>query len=88
MKRGPVIFNQAETNLILQSLATNTENQLLISKLQATLQAETDSNYLLLSEEELELIIDNLPAPTANQDPNLNSLRQNIQTQLSNLRNN
>lgn len=75
-----------EVKQILELLPINPQNQLLISKLQDGAKSLQNSIQILVSEEELDVIMDTFPIPTQIEDSILTQARSVIQKKLSQLR--
>lgn len=85
MKRGLINLLHLEIQQALNYITKNEENKLLISKLEAGLK-NGQQTQVQVSEEELEILMDNLPIPKQGEDQALNNLRTKVQMFLSKLR--
>ena len=85
VNRGVVNLTNEEIQFGLQLSQTNNFDQLLIQKLTAAIQAPTNPTVVELSEDQVEQIIDVLPAPQES-NPVMKSLRVKLTQFLSQLR--
>ncbi len=86
MKRGMLTILPNKIKQIIQFLPVNPPNQLLINKLQDGIKSLQNPTQILVSEEELDIIMDNLPIPTQVENPILTQARTTIQKKLIQLR--
>ena len=86
MKRGMLPISINEIKQLVQFLPKNTENQFLISKFQSGIESPQNPTQILINEEELDIIMDNLPIPTQTENSILSKARQTVQKKLSQMR--
>ncbi|MEN8252765.1 MAG: hypothetical protein ABFQ62_00090 [Patescibacteria group bacterium] len=88
MQRGVLKLNNKQLDVCLQQLAGSSQDvQFLIEKLTHAKETVSLSATVELSEDEVDILLDALPAPQANEIKDLSSLRQNLQKFLMQLRN-
>ncbi len=86
MQRGMLSISKTQLTEIIKYLPVVEENQFLLAKLTAGLAANQDPVSILINEEELDLILDSLPAPVENNSQLLRETRQVLQETLNRLR--
>jgi hypothetical protein len=86
MQRGIIILNQAEMAQLQSRLADQLLPPLLDLKIKNNNLVESNLK-IEMSEEDAELLLDTLPIPSSNEDLNLSTLRNSLQSFLQNLRN-
>lgn len=86
MKRGITQLTGKQMKIALDSVKTNSyADKILLDRL--TPQKIDDTSVTIqLDEEQAEVILDSLPTPDQNEDPNLTSLRKVIQQFIAKLR--
>jgi hypothetical protein len=83
MNRGSISLTDSELKYLHQLLADSGADELLVNKFAPTGQ---DAN-LVISEEDVELILDVLPIPSQEQPETIRRIRQKMSVFLSSLRN-
>lgn len=86
MKRGMLSISKDQLQTAVNYLPRLESNQFLRSKLESGLQANQDPVQILINEEDLDLLLDNLPAPTMDADSLLKETRQVLRECLTSLR--
>lgn len=77
MKRGMITLSKIELSAMLPFILQNEENNLLITKINTAINDENDPVNLLMSEDEIEIILDSLPVGSeASSDAN--NVRNNM----------
>jgi hypothetical protein len=80
-------LSQAEIAYALQVFAENARtNPIIVQRFQAATQAGEDPTSVQISEEDLEVLLDTLPAPSQEEHPTISSLRRAVQKALTSLR--
>ena len=88
MQRGIVNLSSEEISFAVNSIATPTNSTLAFLKEKLiSAQQDQQSTNVQLSEEEVEILMDQLPPPTLNQPPEQKDLRKKLTSFLSELRN-
>lgn len=86
MQRGMLSISKTQLTEIIKYLPVVEENQFLLAKLTAGFNANQDPISILINEEELDLVLDSLPAPVENNSQLLRETRQVLQETLNRLR--
>lgn len=88
MQRGVLKLTNQELDICIQQLASSSQNvQFLKERLTHAREVESSITTVELSEEEVDILLDVLPAPQGNEIKELSNLRQNLQKFLMQLRN-
>lgn len=86
MKRGPIILSKSEIKEVVLMMQSAGFDNLLAEKFHSAGDSPEEKVSLLLSEEEVEQILDHLAPPIENENQALSSVRANFQSALSKLR--
>ncbi len=86
MQRGVVRLTSNQVQAILSFVSADDVSSLLLQKLRAVVDGQNQSQQLNLSQDEVEKLLDLLPAPTANEAVTLRQVRQQLQQFLFRLR--